>query len=84
MKTERAVLHGGDAGILNGDERKICGDRRGKMQRGFRTQIVGHALQPLKKIQPQQAKSANERKDDDGQDDRRAFDGLERHAMELN
>jgi len=67
MKTERSVLHGGDAGILDGDEGEICGDGRGKMERGFCAQIVGHPLQPLEEIQPQQPQPANECEDGDGQ-----------------
>jgi hypothetical protein len=54
------------------------------MESCFRAQIVGHPLQPLEKIQPQQPESADKHKDNNGQNDRRAFDGLEWHAIGLN
>ncbi len=63
MKADASVLHGGDAGILDGDEGEVGGDRRGEMERGFCAQVIGHALQPLEEIQPQQPQAANERED---------------------
>jgi len=84
METNASVLHGGDAGILDGDEGEVCGDRRGKMERGLRAQVVGHALQPLEEIQPQQPQPANKRKDGYAQNDRPAFERLEFHAIGLN
>ena len=80
MKTDASILHGGDAGVLDGDKGKIRRDRRGEMQRGFCAQVVGHPLQPLEEIQPQQPHAANEREDGEGQQDRRAFERLEFHA----
>jgi hypothetical protein len=49
-----------------------------------RAQVVGHALQPLKKIQPQEPDAANEREDKKGQNDRRAFERFELHRAQLN
>ena len=75
---------GGDAGIFHGDKGEVGGGRRGKMQRRPHPQVVGHALQPLKKIQPQQPDTANEREDENRQNDRRAFEWFELHRAQLN
>jgi len=56
----------------------------GKLERGSRAQIVGHPLQPLKKIQPRQPQAANQREDGESQKNRRAFEGLEFHRIGLN
>jgi hypothetical protein len=74
----------GDAGIFHRDEGEVCGGRRGEMQGRPHTQIVGHALQPLKKIQPQEPDPTNEREDQNGQKDRRAFERFELHSAQLN
>ena len=84
MIAELAAFDGGDAGFLDGDEGEVGGGRRGKMQSRPRAQIVGHALQPLEKIQPQEPDAANEREDENGQNDRRAFEWFELHRAELN
>jgi hypothetical protein len=54
------------------------------MQSRPRAQVVGHALQPLKKIKPQEPDAANECEDKDGQNDRRAFERFELHRVQLN
>jgi hypothetical protein len=84
MKADAAVFHGGDAGFLDGDEGEVGGGGRGKMQRGPRSQVIGHPLQPLEKIQPRQPQAANKREDGEGQKDRRAFEGFEFHRAGLN
>ena len=84
MKADAAVFHGGDAGFLDGDEGEVGGGGRGKMQRGPRAQVISHPFQPLEKIQPRQPQAADERKDGEGQKNRRAFDGLEFHHAGLN
>jgi hypothetical protein len=47
-------------------------------------QVVGHALQPVEKIQPQEPDAANEREDKNGQNDRGAFERFELHRAQLN
>ena len=84
MKADAAVLHGGDAGFLDGDEGEVGGGGRGKMQRGSRAQVIGHPFQPLKKIQPRQPQAADEREDGESQKNRHTFDGLEFHHAGLN
>jgi hypothetical protein len=54
------------------------------MQRGSRSQVVGHPFQSLKKIEPQQTNGANEQKDCDRQKGRRALDGFKLHTVGLN
>ena len=54
------------------------------MQSRPRAQVVGHALQPLEEIQPQEPDAANEREDKNGQNDRRAFERFELHHAQLN
>lgn len=54
------------------------------MERGSGAHIVGHPRQALQKIQVQKAQAAYEGDDGDGQNDRRAFDRLEFHALGLN
>jgi hypothetical protein len=54
------------------------------MQRGSRAQVVGHPLQPFKKIQPCQPQAANERDNTEGQKNRRGLERLEFHRIGLN
>jgi len=54
------------------------------MQRGSRAQIVSHPLQPLEEIELRQPQTADKREDDNGQNDRRAFERFEFHRVELN
>jgi hypothetical protein len=54
------------------------------MERGPRAQVIGHPLQPLEKIQSRQPQAANQREDGKGRKDRRTFEGLEFHRIELN
>ena len=84
MVAELAVFDGGDAGFSHRDEGEVGGGGRGKMQSRPRAQVVGHALQPLKKIKPQEPDAANEREDQNGQNDRGAFERFELHRAQLN
>jgi hypothetical protein len=54
------------------------------MQSRPRAQVVGHALQPFEEIQPQKPDAANEREDQNGQNDRGAFERFELHRAQLN
>jgi hypothetical protein len=47
-------------------------------------QVVGDALQPVKKIEVGQPDGADEHKDKDGQKNRRALERLEFHRFGLN
>ena len=84
MVAELAVFDGGDAGIFHRDESEVGGGGRGKMQSSLCAQVVGHALQPLKKIQPQEPDAANEHENGNGQNDRRTFERFELHRAQLN
>ena len=79
-----SAFHGSDAGFLHGNKGQVGGDRRGKMQRRPHAQVVGHALQPLEEIQPQEPDAADEREDKNGQNDRCAFEWFELHRAQLN
>jgi hypothetical protein len=54
------------------------------MQSGSRAQVVSHSLEPFEEIQSQQSEAANERKDNNGQNEWRAFERFEFHADGLN
>ena len=54
------------------------------MQGGPRAQVVGHSLQPLKKIKPQQTNDTNAKENGHGQKGRRALDGFKLHPAGLN
>ena len=84
MVAEFAVFNGGDAGFFHRDEGEVGGGRRGEMQGRPLPQVVGHALQPLKKIKPQEPDAANEHENGNGQNDRRAFERFEFHRAQLN
>ncbi len=77
-------MDGGDAGIFHRDEGEIGRGGRGKMQGRPHAQVVGHALQPVKEIEAEQPDTANEHKDEDGQNDRRALERFEFHRIGLN
>ena len=81
---DESILYSLDAVLADGDEREVGGGGCGKIQRGSRAQIVGHALQPLQKIQPRQPQAANERENGDRQNDRRGLEPLEFHPIGLN
>ena len=84
MVTELAVFDGGDAGFFHRDEGEVGGGGRGKFLGGADAQVVGHALQPLKKIKPQEPDAANEHENENGQNDRRTFERFELHRAQLN
>ena len=84
MITELAALDGGDTGFLDGNKSEVGGGRGGKMQSRPRAQVVGHALQPFEEIQTQEPDATNERQDQNGQNDRRAFERFELHRVQLN
>ena len=75
---------GGDAGIFHRDEGKVGRGGRGKTQGRPHAQVVSDALQPFKKIEVKQPHAANEGEDENGQNDRRAFERFEFHRLELN
>ncbi len=74
--TDVSVFYGLDAGLADGDESKIGGDGRGKMQRGSRPKVIGHPLQPAEEIQFRQPQAAHQREDGKGQKNRRGLSGL--------
>jgi hypothetical protein len=84
LVSQPPALDGCNTGILNGNEGKIGRHRRGKMQGRSRAQVVGHPLQALKKIEPQQANDANAQKNRHRQKGWRPLDGLELHSAGLN
>ena len=84
MVAEFAASHGGDTGFLDGNKSEVDGGGRGKFLGGADAQVVGHALQPLKKIKPQEPDAANEHENGNGQNDRRAFERFEFHRAQLN
>jgi len=75
---------GGDAGFFHRDKREIGRNRRGKMQRSPGADVVSHAFQALEKIQTQEPEAADKREDENGQNDRRAFERFEFHRIGLN
>jgi hypothetical protein len=77
-------LDGFDAGFLDGDKSQICCDRRGIMASRANTQVVGHALKPLGKIEVQGTGDANQREYEQGNQERRAFEALKLHTVGLN
>ena len=82
--SELAALDGGDTGFLHRDEDEVGGDRRGKMQSRPRAQVVCYALHPFKKIKSQEPDATNEHENENGQNDRRAFERFELHRAQLN
>jgi hypothetical protein len=47
-------------------------------------QVASHALQPFEKIKLQEPDTANEREDQNGQNNRGAFERFELHHAQLN
>jgi hypothetical protein len=82
--TERAIFYGGDTRIFHGDEGEIGRGGRREIQGRPHAQVVSCTFQPLKKIEAQQPHSTDERKDENRQNDRRAFERFEFHRIELN
>jgi hypothetical protein len=81
---KQAVPERGDAGIFHRDESEVGRRGRRKLLGGPDAKIVGHQLQPIRKIGMSQADAANQGKDDERENDGRAFGSLELHAVGLN
>ena len=81
---ELAALNRRDARLVNRNNGKVGGNRRGKIQGRFCAQVISHPFQALEKIKLPHPYNADERQREDGHENRRVLKGLQLHRAELN
>jgi hypothetical protein len=80
-KAEGTIPDSAEAVFVNVNEAEICRDPWGKSEGLASANVVGHAFEPLEKLQAQEPQKTNEKNYGEGDQTRNKFERLGLHDM---